>query len=325
MINTNENFGIVRPKNQLHLYGYEYYFNSFIKLYQKNKLPSAILLSGAKGSGKATFAYHFVNYLLSHKKEENVYSLNNFTISADNRSYRNVCNNTHPNFALLENDTYGEDIKIENVRNTLKFLNKTTYSSNIKIVLIDSAEYLNVHSSNALLKALEDADNKTFFFVINNNSHKVLNTIKSRCIEFKFFFTLSEKKKILDNIIGQYKDDFDVEKIDEDFYCDSPGNILKYLLILSDGNTNLLKNKLSCILYLIDKYKQKNEPQLLTLISLFIELFYNELSLKNNKNLNLYFINKFKLLKQIDHAKRFNLDKKNLLTSLQGTLENESK
>ena len=64
---------------------------------------------------------------------------------------------------------------------------------------------------------------------------------------------------------------------------------------------------------------------MLTFVSLLIEIFYNELSLKNNKDLNLYFINKFKLIKQIDDAKKFNLDKKNLLISLQGTLENETK
>ena len=323
MIKENENLEIILPKNQLHLFGYEYYFNSFINLYQKNKLPNTILLSGPEGSGKATFAYHFINYLLSHN-EKNEYSVENFTINPDNKSYKNLCNNTHSNFSLLENDTFGEDIKIYNVRKTLRFLEKTTYSSNTKIVLIDSADRLNVYSANALLKVLEEANNKTFFFIINNNSYKILNTIKSRCIEFKFFFTLSEKKKILNNIIRKYIDDFDLTKIDECFYIASPGNILKYLLILNIRNIDLLKDKLSCILYLIERYKRKNDPQLLTFVSLLIELFYNELSVKNNNKLNLYFLNKFKLMKQIYDAKKFNLDKKNLFISILGTLENES-
>ena len=120
-------------------------------------------------------------------------------------------------------------------------------------------------------------------------------------------------------------DDFDVNKIDPAFFFDSPGNILKYLLILGKNNIDLLKDKLSCIFYLIDKYKQKNDPQLLTFVSLLIELFYNDLSIKNNKNLGLYFVNKYKLLKQIDNAKKFNLDKKNLLISIKRTLEHETK
>jgi DNA polymerase-3 subunit delta' len=323
MIKDNNNLEIILPKNQLRLFGYECYFNSFISLFQKNKLPNAILLSGPEGSGKATFAYHFINYLLSHN-EKNEYSVENFTINPDNKSYKNLFNNTHPNFSLLENDRFGEDIKIDNVRKTLKFLGKSTYTSDTKIILIDSIDRLNVYSSNALLKALEEANNKTFFFIINNNSYKILNTIKSRCIEFKIFFTLSEKKKIFNNIIRQYLNDFDLTKIDECFYFASTGNILKYLWILNISNIDLLKDKLSCILYLIDNYKQKNDPQLLTFISLLIELFYNELSVKNNNKLNLYFLNKSKLIKQIYDTKKFNLDKKNLLISILGTLENES-
>ena len=44
------------------------------------------------------------------------------------------------------------------------------------------------------------------------------------------------------------------------------------------------------------------------------------------ESLKLYYsINKFKLLNQINDAKKFNLDKKNLFTSLIATLEHESK
>jgi DNA polymerase-3 subunit delta' len=282
------------------------------------------LLSGSKGSGKATFAYHFINYLLSFN-ENDKYSIDNFSINPDNKSYKNLCNYTHANFFLLDNDKFGENIKIEKVRNVLKFLNKSTYLSNVKVILLDNAENLNLHSSNALLKVLEEADNKTFFFIIHNNNYKILNTIKSRCIEFKFFFTLLEKKKIFENIINQYTDDFDLNKIDDFFYFDTPGNILKYLLILKDSNVNFSKDKLSCILYLIDEYKKNHDSQILMFISMMIELFYNELSTINNKNLNLYFLNKFKLLRKIKDTEKFNLDKKNLFIFLRETLENESK
>ena len=44
------------------------YFDFFDKLYHNSKLPHAVLLSGIKGLGKATFAYHFINYLLSYNE-----------------------------------------------------------------------------------------------------------------------------------------------------------------------------------------------------------------------------------------------------------------
>ena len=97
MITSTENIEVLSPKNQLYLFGYDDYFKFFIKLFQKGKLPNTILLSGLKGSGKATFAYHFVNYVLSYN-EQKKYSFNNFTINPDNKSYKLLCNNTHPNF-----------------------------------------------------------------------------------------------------------------------------------------------------------------------------------------------------------------------------------
>ena len=122
MKNESKNLEILPAKNQLQLYGYEYYFNTFAKLFKSNNLPNTILLTGQKGSGKSTFLYHFINFILSFN-EENKYSLNNFKINPDNKSYINLCNNTHPNFYLLENKESNENIKIKKVKNLIKFLN----------------------------------------------------------------------------------------------------------------------------------------------------------------------------------------------------------
>ena len=100
MKTSTESFEILHPKKQLSLFGYDNYFNSLINLFIKNKLPNTILFSGQKGSGKATFAYHLINYLLSYN-EENKYSIENFTINPENKSYKNLCDDIHPNFFLL--------------------------------------------------------------------------------------------------------------------------------------------------------------------------------------------------------------------------------
>ena len=185
---------ILTPKSQLNLFGYDKLFSSFIKLYKKNKLPNVMLLSGFKGLGKSTFAYHFINYLLS-LEEKNKYSVENFNINSDNSTFKLIQNNIHPNFFLLENDLPDDDIKIEQVRNLIKFLSRSTYSKDLKIVFIDNVEYLNLNSSNALLKSLEEPSKNTFFFIIHNDASAIIDTIKSRCIQFKFHFNIYEKKK----------------------------------------------------------------------------------------------------------------------------------
>ena len=63
-------------------------------------------------------------------------------------------------------DYLEKKIKIEQIRKLLVFLSKSTYYKGVKIVLLDNAEYLNINSSNALLKAIEEPSKDTYFFII---------------------------------------------------------------------------------------------------------------------------------------------------------------
>ena len=324
MIKANEDTQIVPAKNQLRLFGFEDYFNYFIKLYEKSKLPNSILLSGPKGLGKSTFAYHIINYLLS-KNEERKYSINNFIIDENNLSYKLLTRNIHPNFFLIENNLLEKNIKVEQVRNLLKFLNKTTYNKNLKIIMIDNAENLNLNSSNALLKSIEEPSNNTFFFIIHNNASKILDTIKSRCTEFQFSFNLSQKKNIFANMIKQYKNEFEVKALIENYYFDTPGNLIKYSLTLDKTDINITEDTLKSIFYFIEKYKNEKNPEILSFLSLFIEKFYNELCLNNYRNSDKYFFYQSKILKRIDEMKKFNLNEKTIFIWIKSILQNETK
>ena len=315
---------ITNSKNQLHLYGYENYFNYFVKLFMNKNVPNTILFSGPKGSGKSTFAYHLINYFLS-KNENNAYSIKNFSIDRNNSSFKHLINNTHPNFFLIENNFLENDIKIEQIKKLLKFLNKSTYSKDLKIVLIDNAEDLNLNSSNALLKSVEEPTSNTFFILIHDSYSSILDTIKSRCTEFKFFFTETEKKNIFSKIIKDYNVNYNINEIPDFYYLDTPGNLIKYFLSLSEANININENTLKCIFYLIAKFKIDKSPETLSFISFFIEKFYNELCIKNSKNFNSYFLNKSKILNQINQIKKFNLDEKNIFIYITDILHNEER
>jgi len=320
-MNTNEkNVEILLPRSQLILYGYNNYFHSFIKLYKDNKLPNVILLNGLKGSGKSTFIYHFVNYILS-QDEQNKYCVDNFEINKENLTYKFIKNNTHPNFFLLENDLPDSDIKIDRVRELLKFLNKSSYSQKPKIILIDNADYLNINSSNSLLHCLEEPPENTFFFIINSNLSKLANTIRSRCIEYKFHFSLSDKKIIFNKIAQFYGINYEDCNFTKFLNFDTPVNILIYALAFKESNLTSSEDNLPFILYLIEKLKNKKDSNLLNYISIFIEHYYNHLSLQDMKNLNDYFVKKNKILYLINDMKNFNLDKKNMLITIDNILK----
>ena len=94
---------VTKPKSQLNLYGYESYFKFFNKLYEQDKLPNSILISGQKGLGKSTFTYHFINFLLS-KGEKNEYNTRDYLIDPNNSTYKLIQSGIHTNLFILDFD-----------------------------------------------------------------------------------------------------------------------------------------------------------------------------------------------------------------------------
>ena len=324
MKKLNENKEILKPINQLNLFGYEKYLNLLEILFKKKNLPNCILLSGMKGIGKSTLIYHFVNKILS-AKEINHYDDTNFIIKNENSSYKLLNQKIHPNFYQIDYDPLDKNIKIDQIRNLIKFINKTTYSNNLKIILIDNAENLNLNSSNALLKAIEEPNPNTFFFLIHNSSKKILNTIKSRCLEFKIFFDISQKKNIFNKLINQYPIDISNSDFNNYFYCESPGNLLKYINFFETNGLKITNNILDNIILLVKNCEKDKSFDSLEMLSFFIEKFYSQLSINNFKNFLSYSCANSLLVHKLNELKKFNLNTKNTLNIITDTLINETR
>ena len=314
---------VIDPISQLFLYNYEKYFNYLLKLHQNNNLPKINLFYGEKGIGKCTFAFHFINYLLS-QNEKYAYSLKNFEINYRNKSFRFVNNNLHPNFYLINKISSKKSIEIEQIRNLFNFLNKTTYVNNIKIILIIDSENLNNNASNALLKSLEEPSPNTFFFLIQNSSLPMIETIKSRCHIHKIFYDNETKKKTLLKLLEQFDlSNPDLDYFDNEYVYLTPGTLINYIRLKSiyksssdDIYTNLIN--------FIDIYLKVKNREILTIISFLIEYIYHQLFLRNPGNLNIYF-NKRKITNNIFLMKKYNLDERNILSEVKSIIENEKR
>jgi len=299
------------PIRQEKLFLYDQYFNLFTKLYKNNLLPNKILLTGQSGLGKLTFAYHFINSILSDK-ENCPYDFINFTINPLNRSFRLIKQLYHTNFYLIENFDDKQTIDIRQVKNMISFVNKTSYEKKIKFILIDNAEYLNLSSVNALLKIVEEPPSNTFIIFIHNSSIKLIETLKSRCIEFKIFFSNKKKQIILKNLLTYYDLKIDinfVEKI-KSFY-DSPGTILNLIKLINEkvidiSNPNLI-NIISNLMEFI--LKNKNNTNL-NLLQNTIELFFFQ-ELKKTNNKNKISLNYSKVLERLNFFRKYNIDMNN--------------
>ena len=79
----------LKPSVNSKLYGMNDLFNEIISLYDRKKMPNKILLSGKKGLGKSTLAYHVINYILS-KDEDFKYDSKELVINENNRNRKTM-------------------------------------------------------------------------------------------------------------------------------------------------------------------------------------------------------------------------------------------
>ena len=300
------------PSRQEKLFLYDKLFNLFIKLHKNNLLPNKILITGQAGLGKSTFAYHFINFILS-QKEDHSYDLKNFQINPLNKSFQFLNQHCHPNFFLIENSSDKQTIDIQQIRDMINYVNKTSFEKQIKFILVNNSEYLNLHSVNALLKIVEEPTPNTFFVFIHDSSIKLVETLKSRCIEFKISFTNNEKQKILNNLFV-YNDltfNHQMFKEIESFYY-TPGIVLRFAKLLNERFIDIKKINLKDIIFDMMNYNLKNKNNInLKLLQNTIELFFFK-KLRKDTNKNKIFLNYSKVIKQLNIFRKYNIDMNNV-------------
>jgi len=293
--------------------------NFISNLYVNRKLPQTILFTGEKGIGKLNVAYHLINFILS-KDEDNEYCITTNKINSNNKTYNLLLKNIHPNLFLISLKDKKKNIDIEQIKNMKNFLNITSFSNKPKIVLIDGSEYLNLSSSNSLLKSLEENLNNVFFILVHDIKKKLLTTIKSRCIQFKFFLNNKDREKrineILNNQFNDLSSDFKNKYISPLFFKSLLEYCNKNELQINDIN---LDNLLSDILKKKD-YK-KNEFVLKNFF-LLVQLFlYKKIRNEQNKNKYFYLLNYF--TQRFDDVTKFNLDFESYVLEFKNLIYNE--
>ena len=309
-----------KPSESTDLFGMNRHFNDITRLYNKGNMPNKILLSGKKGLGKSTLAYHIINYILS-LNEDHKYDLNNFKIHEENKSYKLVQNYSHPNFYLFYLIDDKKNIDVAQIREMITYTNKSSFNNTPRFILIDNIENLNKNSVNALLKIIEDPNDKIFFILINNNEKQVLPTLKSRCLTFKINFTFEETIDVTNKLLK--KNIFEIINTDILNYYITPGEIINLVLLSEDKGIDLRKISLSELLkVLIDNHHYKKNKLIKNFIINFIELFFlKEYMINKSKKNIFYFYQTF--IYKIHNVEKFNLDEESLFLEFKFKLLNE--
>lgn len=305
----------LNPFNQTKLYGLDIFFEELKSLADNERLPTKILFTGYKGCGKCTLALHLINYILS-KNEEFKYNILNNQIDENNKSYKLILNSSSPNFYYINLKKDKKSIDVNQIRELINFCNKSSFNNLPRFILIDNSEFLNLNSSNALLKILEEP-NEGIFFILINNSKNILPTIKSRCINYRINLSNDQTLNIVNNLIND-----DIFKfVDKDLlnYYFSAGDILNIYNFSIEYKLDFSEMNISNLIQIIIKDKiYKKDTQLKELIWNFIEIFFSKkgYSLNNYKN----YLDHINL---VENTKKFNLDIDSVFVKLQTNYTNE--
>ena len=303
----------LNPSNQLELLIHGNKLKNLIFLYQENKLPNKILLKGQKGIGKSTLAYHLINFVLS-KNENFPYDIDHFKIDEKNRSFKLINNGSNPNFFLIDIQTDKKNINIDQIRNIIQDLNKSSLNNKPKFVLIDNSEYLNKNSINALLKDIEEPNDNIYFILIQNQK-TLLSTLTSRFVKFNINLTNKDSIFIVNKLIEN-----DIHNlVNNDFinYYFSPGNLYKMLEFCDENNISLKNIELKDFInILIQNNHVKNQTNLRYIFYEMIEILLKKNSLLRNLDYYNYFI------KKIEKINKFNLDEESFFIELNDKILN---
>ncbi len=285
------------------LIGHQYIFNDLIYLDQSKKLPNKILLNGPKGIGKKLLLNHLLNYLYS-KNNEKFYDFKNNEYNTNNSLSLLISTNSHPNILKIYKKNDKKTIDIHQIREMIQFTNQTSFNNDRKFIIIEDINFLSINSANALLKAIEEPNNKTNYILINNSEFKILETIKSRCLEFK----LNLKSSDVIEIVNYYFNSDIYNDINLDFInnYNSPSFLISLVNFLETNDLSIKECNIEDLLtYIIKNKLYTSDDFIKEYMNLFIELFFYK-NINNSKRIS-FKIKKYFYLK-LSFVKKYNLD-----------------
>lgn len=159
----------------------------------RTRLPHALLLKGAQGIGKLDLALNFAQSLLCETAKESGLACDNCA------SCRWFAQESHPDFRLVQPDSISaaedssekeggkkpsREISVDQIRALSGFASLSAHCGGYRVILIHPAETMNNNSANALLKSLEEPNDKLLFILVTHKPQQLLPTILSRCLSF---------------------------------------------------------------------------------------------------------------------------------------------
>jgi len=300
-------------KSSQNLFGLENYFNFISKLYLKQNLPKVIMLTGNKGIGKATFVNHFLHSIFDIKN----YNLEKFTKSKNSTFSNQFQNNIFSNIIYISGADF-KSVKVEDIRNLKTKILKSAISNKDRFIVFDDVELFNHNSLNALLKIIEEPSEKNYFFLINNKSKPLLETIKSRAIEIKIILTENQRLEIIDKLVTFLKLELVLDPKTSKL---SPGNFVKFNYMCKEYNISPLNDLVDNLSKLLDLYKKNKNILFINLALFIVDHYFIFLKNKNLLNKDKIFDIKNYIFENLNSLIMYNINQNSFINAVSEKLK----
>ncbi|CAM5766479.1 DNA polymerase III subunit delta' [Labrys miyagiensis] len=175
------------PRETVRLLGQDAGEQSLLAAYLSGRIHHAWLLGGPEGIGKATLAYRMAKFVLTNPDPARIAGATDLSVPSDGHAARQVVSQSHVDLTVLrrlpneKTKGFYSNIRVDDVRDVVRFLGSTAGAGGWRIAIIDSAEDLAREGANALLKVLEEPPPRVLFLMISHQPARLLPTIRSRC------------------------------------------------------------------------------------------------------------------------------------------------
>ncbi|WP_134678882.1 DNA polymerase III subunit delta' [Paracoccus ravus] len=177
--------GAPHPRDALGVEGQAQAVTDFLSAARAGRLHHAWLLTGPRGTGKATMAWAMAKWLLAGGTPDSLWT------DPETPVARRIRALSEPRLQLVrrpldeKSGRLRAEITVDEIRKLQSFFHMSASEGGHRVAIIDAADEMNPAAANALLKQLEEPPKDAVLILVAHQPGRLLPTIRSRCRELR--------------------------------------------------------------------------------------------------------------------------------------------